>query len=397
MPDKSIFRSAALLALALAAGIAAATVPATAAAQESEQRGNWRSSGAGESRRDGGARGGWMRGGDGMGARTASQPQFEPRGQASAGMPSAQGNAAFPAASQRPSSGDWRGDRGGRMSPSVPPVRDAANATAGGASAPAGMPPSRNWSNGGSWGANRGTDPVAGAPGTPQRGADGRWTNNGTVTGERGRERNWSRERNRDQARDGGGEGRKTTYTDRNQGRDERNRGSWWNGQNSERDRTDRWRDGERWRDNWQNGNRGGSWANNGRRDNDWRRNDWRGNSWQGNNWSRGGYQGDYRRWDGGWRRDNRYDWNRYRQANRALFRLPPYYAPFRGYGYNRLSIGIFLNQGFFASSYWINDPWAFRLPPAYGPYRWVRYFDDVLLVDIYSGEVVDVIYDFFW
>ena len=283
------------------------------------------------------------------------------------------------------------------MSPSVPPVRDTANATAGGASAPAGMPPSRNWSNGGSWGANRGTDPVAGAPGTPQRGADGRWTNSGTVTGERGRERDWSRERNRDQARDGGGEGRNTTYTDGNRGRDERNRGSWWNGQNSDRDRTDRWRDGERWRDNWQNGNRGRSWANSGRRDNDWRRNDWRGNSWQGNNWSRGGYQGDYRRWDGGWRRDNRYDWNRYRQANRALFRLPPYYAPFRGYGYNRLSIGIFLNQGFFASSYWINDPWAFRLPPAYGPYRWVRYFDDVLLVDIYSGEVVDVIYDFFW
>ena len=31
------------------------------------------------------------------------------------------------------------------------------------------------------------------------------------------------------------------------------------------------------------------------------------------------------------------------------------------------------------------------------GPYRWVRYYDDVLLVDIYSGEVVDVIHDFFW
>ena len=31
------------------------------------------------------------------------------------------------------------------------------------------------------------------------------------------------------------------------------------------------------------------------------------------------------------------------------------------------------------------------------GPYRWVRYYDDALLVDIYSGEVVDVIYDFFW
>ena len=26
-----------------------------------------------------------------------------------------------------------------------------------------------------------------------------------------------------------------------------------------------------------------------------------------------------------------------------------------------------------------------------------LRYYDDVLLVDTYSGEVVDVIYEFFW
>ena len=51
----------------------------------------------------------------------------------------------------------------------------------------------------------------------------------------------------------------------------------------------------------------------------------------------------------------------------------------------------------FFGSRYQINDPWRYRLPAVYGPYRWVRYYDDVLLVDIYSGEVVDVIYDFFW
>jgi hypothetical protein len=36
-------------------------------------------------------------------------------------------------------------------------------------------------------------------------------------------------------------------------------------------------------------------------------------------------------------------------------------------------------------------------LPPAYGPYRWVRYYDDVLLVDIRSGYVVDMINNFFW
>ena len=36
-------------------------------------------------------------------------------------------------------------------------------------------------------------------------------------------------------------------------------------------------------------------------------------------------------------------------------------------------------------------------LPEVWGPYRWVRYYDDVMLVDIYTGQVVDVIYNFFW
>ena len=107
--------------------------------------------------------------------------------------------------------------------------------------------------------------------------------------------------------------------------------------------------------------------------------------------------RGDYRRWNNDWRRDNRYNWSHYRSSNRGIYRLPRYYSPYRGYNYSRLSIGIFLNSGFYGQNYWINDPWAYRLPPAYGPYRWVRYWDDVLLVDVYSGEVVDVIYDFFW
>jgi len=50
-----------------------------------------------------------------------------------------------------------------------------------------------------------------------------------------------------------------------------------------------------------------------------------------------------------------------------------------------------------FGSSYWLDDPWSYRLPPAYGPYRWVRYYDDVILVDVRTGYVVDVIHDFFW
>ena len=115
---------------------------------------------------------------------------------------------------------------------------------------------------------------------------------------------------------------------------------------------------------------------------------------------SSGYYAGsrDHRRWDrNDWRRDRRYDWYGYRNQHRSLFSIGRYYSPYRNYGYRRPIIGLFLDNGFYGNRYWINDPWQYRLPEVYGPYRWVRYYDDVLLVDIYTGEVVDVIHDFFW
>ena len=109
-------------------------------------------------------------------------------------------------------------------------------------------------------------------------------------------------------------------------------------------------------------------------------------------------YGSNHRRWDNrGWRNDSRYDWYRYRSANRSIFSLGRYYAPYRNYNYSKLSVGIRLGSLFYSNRYWIEDPWRYRLPAVYGPYRWIRYYDDALLVDVYSGEVVDVIYDFFW
>ncbi|WP_245638440.1 RcnB family protein [Croceicoccus bisphenolivorans] len=105
----------------------------------------------------------------------------------------------------------------------------------------------------------------------------------------------------------------------------------------------------------------------------------------------------DHRNWDRRWRDNNRYDWYRYRSHNRSIYRIGHYHSPYRDYRYRRLTIGFTLGSLFYSSRYWIDDPWRYRLPEVYGPYRWVRYYDDVLLVDMYSGEVVDVIYDFFW
>ncbi len=129
--------------------------------------------------------------------------------------------------------------------------------------------------------------------------------------------------------------------------------------------------------------------------DNRWNRND---NRWDRNDGRyRSGDRNDYRRWDNRWRNNNRYNWSSYRRSYPHVYRLPSYYAPYRNYHYRRLSIGFYLDSLFFSNRYWISNPWQYRLPEVYGPYRWVRYYDDALLVNIYSGEVVDVIYSFFW
>lgn len=129
------------------------------------------------------------------------------------------------------------------------------------------------------------------------------------------------------------------------------------------------------------------------RRDND--RRDWRGDRDGRRDW-RDGRRWD-RDWNRGWRNDRRYDWQRWRYSNRHIFRPGRYYAPYRGWNYSRFSIGFLLQPLFYDQRYWIGDPWQYRLPPAPYGTQWVRYYDDVLLVDIYTGEVVDAIYDFFW
>lgn len=100
--------------------------------------------------------------------------------------------------------------------------------------------------------------------------------------------------------------------------------------------------------------------------------------------------------WRGDWRGDRRYDWRSHRRRHRNLFHFGFYFDPF-GWGYRPYSIGWRLWPSYFGSSYWLNDPWMYRLPPAFAGQRWIRYYDDALLVDTFTGEVVDVIHNFFW
>ena len=100
--------------------------------------------------------------------------------------------------------------------------------------------------------------------------------------------------------------------------------------------------------------------------------------------------------WSTSWRHDGRYDWQNYRHHHRSLFHFGFYYDPF-GWGYSPYQIGWRLWPSYYSSRYWISDPWQYRLPYAPPGTEWVRYYDDAVLVDTWSGEVVDVIYNFFW
>lgn len=122
-------------------------------------------------------------------------------------------------------------------------------------------------------------------------------------------------------------------------------------------------------------------------------RRDWRGDRRD----DRRDWRGDRRGWNNGWRNDRRYDWRGWRNSNRNIYRLGRYYAPYNGWSYRRFSVGLFLQPLFYSRNYWIGDPWQYRLPAAPYGAQWIRYYDDVLLVDTYTGEVIDVIYNFFW
>jgi len=158
-------------------------------------------------------------------------------------------------------------------------------------------------------------------------------------------------------------------------------------------------------------------WNRDGRRDGrDWNRDGRRGDGDgvrtvdRDRNWDRDGrndgnrrWTTDRRDWNGrndrdwsrDWRNDRRYGWQDYRNHNRNIYRMPRYQGRY-GYSYRRWSPGYRFDPWAYSSSYWIDDPFYYRLPPAYGDYRWVRYFDDVALVDIRTGVIVDIIYSFF-
>ncbi len=73
------------------------------------------------------------------------------------------------------------------------------------------------------------------------------------------------------------------------------------------------------------------------------------------------------------------------------------YSAPYRGWAYRPLRVGYQLRPAFYGSRYAITDYGAYRVAAPRRDHRWIRYGDDLLLVNIRTGRVLQVVPGRYW
>jgi Ni/Co efflux regulator RcnB len=105
--------------------------------------------------------------------------------------------------------------------------------------------------------------------------------------------------------------------------------------------------------------------------------------------------RGDYReaRRD---RQELREDWRDYQRAHRNEYRRNAWVGP-RGYRYRPVAVGTVLNRLLYGDRYYVSDWNRYRLPNPGRFQRYVRYGDDVLLVNVRNGRVIRVYNNFYW
>ncbi|MDE2374619.1 MAG: RcnB family protein [Hyphomicrobiales bacterium] len=85
-----------------------------------------------------------------------------------------------------------------------------------------------------------------------------------------------------------------------------------------------------------------------------------------------------------------------YRGHNFNRVHMAPFAYP-HGWHYRRWGIGMILPPLFLAPAYYYGDWAGLGLPPPEPGFQWVRYGPDLLLVNVMTGQVVDVIYGAFY
>ena len=79
-------------------------------------------------------------------------------------------------------------------------------------------------------------------------------------------------------------------------------------------------------------------------------------------------------------------------REDRADRQRTQYIAPYRGWRYRSVQPGHMLRPVFYGSRYVIANPGQYRLRNAARNQQWIRYGDDLLLVNVRNGRVLQVL-----
>ena len=85
-----------------------------------------------------------------------------------------------------------------------------------------------------------------------------------------------------------------------------------------------------------------------------------------------------------------------YRGHDSERIHIAPFVYP-PGWAYRRWAVGAALPPVFLVRDYWYADWATLGLAPPEPGFQWVRYGPDLLLVNVTTGQVVDVAYDVFY
>ncbi|HKT15391.1 MAG TPA: RcnB family protein [Allosphingosinicella sp.] len=85
------------------------------------------------------------------------------------------------------------------------------------------------------------------------------------------------------------------------------------------------------------------------------------------------------------------------RDDRRDRRRHVAYVSPYRGWKYRPVTVGYQLRPAFYGTRYYISDFGRYNLRAPGRWQRWIRYGDDLLLVNVRTGRVIQVIRNRYW
>lgn len=95
--------------------------------------------------------------------------------------------------------------------------------------------------------------------------------------------------------------------------------------------------------------------------------------------------------------RQDRRELQRDRRELRRDRRHVAYVAPYRDWRYRPVTIGFQLRPAFYGSRYYVSDYNRYNVRAPGRFQRWIRYGDDLVLVNVRTGRVLQVMHRRYW